>query len=262
MTLLFNFYVLCSLYEKKLISIGIIIIGLIYDIYLNMYFIDPILTIKSIKEYILILENNILKKANSKTKHINLNYLDEVILSMKCLKEKNKRIVINNCENILFIGKNKKDMLKLRNVLNGNETYDISININNQELSSINTDERLCYIDILDTNKLKKRPEFTNCLKTDLNYLFDIFNLDNRSLLYINNNYSRFEKSIKIKLHLMSDLINNKKVVVLYSLSKYFNYDELQDILMICSKLGTTVIGIEDNENLSELWNKVIDYNF
>ena len=31
---------------------------------------------------------------------------------------------------------------------------------------------------------------------------------------------------------------------------------------MICSKLGTTVIGIEDNENLSELWNKVIDYNF
>ena len=59
MTLLFNFYVLCSLYEKKLISIGIIIIGLIYDIYLNMYFIDPILTIKSIKEYILILENNI-----------------------------------------------------------------------------------------------------------------------------------------------------------------------------------------------------------
>ena len=60
----------------------------------------------------------------------------------------------------------------------------------------------------------------------------------------------------------MSDLINNKKVVVLYSLSKYFNYDELQDILMICSKLGTTVIGIEDNENLSELWNKVIDYNF
>ena len=109
-------------------------------------------------------------------------------------------------------------MLKLRNVLNGNETYDISININNQELSSINTDERLCYIDILDTNKLKKRPEFTNCLKTDLNYLFDIFNLDNRSLLYINNNYSRFEKSIKIKLHLMSDLINNKKVVVLYSL--------------------------------------------
>ncbi len=262
MTLLFNFYVLCSLYEKKLISIGIIIIGLIYDIYLNMHFIDPILTIKSFKEYILILENNILKKANSKTKHINLNYLDEVTLSMKCLKEKSKRIVINNCENILFIGKNKKDMLKLRNVLNGNETYDISININNQELSSINTDERLFCIDILDTNKLKKRPEFTNCLKTDLNYLFDIFNLDNRSLLYINNNYSRFEKSIKIKLHLMSDLINNKKVVVLYSLSKYFNYDELQYILMICSKLGTTVIGIENNENLSELWNKVIDYNF